>query len=113
MLAIVGVYGVVAYAVRQRAPEIALRMALGATGTSILGWLMRHWIGLVAIGAAAGVVAALLAGRLVRSLLFEISPADPIAFAAAIAVVGIAAAAACLVAARAATREWLECDMRT
>jgi predicted permease len=104
VLAVVGIYGVVAYAVGQRRPEIALRMALGASGTAVLRWLLTHWLGIVSVGAAGGIVAALLLGRLVQGLLFEISPADPLAFVAATTVFGVAALAACFVAVRAATK---------
>jgi putative ABC transport system permease protein len=103
-LALVGIYGVVAYAVGQRTPEIALRMALGATAGSILRWMLRQWLVLVACGTAAGLLAARLLGRTIESLLFHVTPGDPIAFVAASAVIGAAALVACLVAARSATR---------
>jgi putative ABC transport system permease protein len=104
VLAVVGIYGVVAYAVSQRRTEIALRMALGASRGAILRWVLRQWLQVVAAGAAAGLAAALLLGDVVRSLLFEISPADPLALAGAVALLAAAATGACLVAARGAMR---------
>ena len=104
VLAVVGTYGVVAYAVSQRTAEIALRMALGATAGGILRWTLGGWLRVVAAGVVLGIAGALALGDVVRSLLFEISPADPLALGGAVAVLALAALAACLAAARAATK---------
>jgi hypothetical protein len=66
--------------------------------------MLRQWLVLVACGTAAGLLAARLLGRTIESLLFHVTPGDPIAFVAASAVIGAAAMVACLVAARSATR---------
>ncbi len=99
-LAVVGVYGVVAYAVTQRAAEIGLRMALGADGPRILRWIFRQSFGLVAAGAIVGLLAAGLLSRYVRTLLFEISPTDIVSYSAAAAILAAAAMAAIYLAAR-------------
>jgi putative ABC transport system permease protein len=103
-LAVVGVYGVVAYAVNQRTAEIGLRMALGADVPRILRWIFRGSVGLVAIGAAAGLIGAAWLSRYVRALLFEVSPTDLWTYAGAAGVLFIAAIAAIYLAARRATR---------
>ena len=103
-LAVVGVYGVVAYAVNQRTAEIGLRMALGADVPRILRWILRQSVGLVAIGTVAGLIGAALLSRYVRALLFEISPTDVTAYAGATAVLLAAAIVAVYLAARRATR---------
>jgi putative ABC transport system permease protein len=103
-LAVVGVYGVVAYAINQRTAEIGLRMALGADVPRILRWIFRQSVGLVAIGATAGLVGAALLSRYVRALLFEVSPTDPGAYVGAAAVLLSAAIVAIYLAARRATK---------
>ncbi len=80
-LAIVGVYGVIAYGVSQRSAEIALRLTLGATRSGIVLDVMRRTAIIVAIGVSAGLTAALLSSRLLISLLFEIAPTDPATYA--------------------------------
>jgi ABC-type antimicrobial peptide transport system permease subunit len=103
-LAVVGVYGVVAYAINQRTAEIGLRMALGADVPRILRWIFRQSVGLVAIGATAGLVGAALLSRYVRALLFEVSPTDPGTYVGAAAVLLSAAIVAIYLAARRATK---------
>jgi putative ABC transport system permease protein len=103
-LTVVGIYGVVAYAVSQRTPEIALRMALGATTARIHGWILMHWLRLIGASAAIGLGAALLLGGLVRAMLFGVTPVDAPALGGAVLVIAVTAATACLVAARGATR---------
>jgi putative ABC transport system permease protein len=103
-LAVVGVYGVVAYAVNQRTAEIGLRMALGADVPRILRWILRQSVGLVAIGAVAGLIGAALLSRYVRALLFEISPTDVTTYAGAAAILMAAAIVAIYLAARRATQ---------
>ena len=103
-LALVGLYGVVAYVVGQRTHEIGLRLALGATPGRILAWVMGQAAWLVLSGAAIGVAATFAVSQYVRSLLFQITPADPAAYAMAIAVLMAAASAATFIAARRATK---------
>lgn len=79
-LAIVGVYGVIAYGVSQRSAEIALRLTLGATRTGIVMDIMRRTAVMVASGVMAGLAAAFLSSRFVANLLFEIAPTDPITY---------------------------------
>jgi predicted permease len=96
LLAAVGLYGVMAYFVRQRAPEVALRVALGATRSSIAKLVLARGARLVAFGAAIGIGGAAAGVRLIRGLPVKIEPTDPaawIAVAALLALVGIAACA--------------------
>ena len=103
-LAVFGAYGVVSYAVARRQSEIGIRMALGADRASVLSMVLRQAMTPVIVGLAAGGVAALWIGQLVASLLFEVSPRDPLAFAGASAALIAAALLACLIPARRATK---------
>src|SRR5207248_5698680 len=76
-LAMVGVYGVMSYTVGQRLSEIGLRVALGAQPAHILNLIVSQGLRLTAAGIVTGIVGALFATRLLRTLLFEISPTDP------------------------------------
>jgi putative ABC transport system permease protein len=103
VLGLVGVYGVLAYTVAQRTPEIGVRMALGAGTGDVLRLVVGHGLTLAAAGAALGVAGALAATRLLRGLLFEISPTDPATFAVAVlALLAAALLASSLPALRAA-----------
>jgi putative ABC transport system permease protein len=104
LLAALGLYSVVAYVVAQQTREIGIRMALGATWSTIVGLVLRRGGVLVAAGVVAGGVVAAAAGRLIESMLFDVSPFDPVAFAAAAAALTVAALAACIVPARRAAR---------
>jgi predicted permease len=84
LLAGVGLHGLLAYHVSQRAREIGVRIALGAQRRSILGMVMRHGLVLAVVGVAIGGGLALAAGRLIESLLAGISPTDPVSFGAAV-----------------------------
>jgi ABC-type antimicrobial peptide transport system permease subunit len=84
ILAAAGIYGVISYAVTQRTREIGIRMALGATPGEVLGGVLRTGMVLVAIGAAIGLTATLLAARLLETLLFGVSPRDPLIYSAVI-----------------------------
>ena len=77
MLAALGLYGVLAYTVRQRTQEIGIRMALGATATQVRVVVLRQAALVLAIGLVVGIAGALVLGRWLTSLVFEISPADP------------------------------------
>jgi ABC-type antimicrobial peptide transport system permease subunit len=73
-----GVYGVLAYLVRARTQEIGVRMALGATAASVQRMVLRQGLVLAAIGLAVGITFSLLAGGIIRGMLYGISPADPL-----------------------------------
>jgi putative ABC transport system permease protein len=104
VLAAVGIYGVVAYFVTQRTPEIGLRLALGATPRSVLMMVVRHGAALTVAGVTIGLTGALAATRMVTTMLFEITATDPPAYAGgAIALLAIALFA-CVVPALRAVR---------
>jgi predicted permease len=103
-LAVVGVYGVKSYVVARRTREIGIRMALGATRATVLGLVLREGLTLTAVGLAFGVGLALLCGKVVSSLLYQVSPADPPAVAGACALLAASAFVAAYVPARRATR---------
>lgn len=103
-LAAVGLYGVLATAVRQRTSEIGVRMAFGAPRARILQLTLGHGLRLSAAGIAIGVLAALMLTRVIHSMLIGVQPTDPVTFAAMAAVFMVIAAVACWVPAwRAAT----------
>jgi putative ABC transport system permease protein len=100
VLAIAGVYGVMAFTVSRRVPEIGVRVALGASPRSVLSLVMREGAMLTGAGVLLGVLLALTASRLASGLLFGVTPNDPLVVASVIAVVGSAALAACYVPGR-------------
>jgi putative ABC transport system permease protein len=100
ILAIIGLYGIMAYAVARRKGEIGIRMALGATRSRILTMVVREALLLLGIGLAFGVVLVILAGRAVQSLLFGLKATDPATMACATAGMAIVALAASLIPAR-------------
>lgn len=103
LLAAVGVYGVLSYEVGQRRRELALRSAIGATPARIFRAELRRGLMLGGLGAGLGLAAAALVTRSLRALLFEIAPTDPRSFAlAAVTLLAVVLAAACLPALRAA-----------
>jgi predicted permease len=97
LLAAVGLYGVMSYAVSQSTRELGLRMALGAEGSDLLRIVMRYGMGLAVLGIAVGAVVAGGTTRLMGDLLYQVSPRDPAAFAVALAVMAVTAVAACLI----------------
>jgi predicted permease len=99
-LAATGLYGVLAYAVAGRTHEIGVRMAMGAKRRDILVLVLRHGLGLTALGAVLGVGLALALTRMLRGILYGVSATDPWTFAAVAAVLFAAAALACTVPAR-------------
>jgi putative ABC transport system permease protein len=97
LLAAVGIFGLMAQLVVRRTPEIGLRMAVGAAPSDVLRMVLGHGATLAAIGAAAGIAGAFVLARVLRSLLYEVSPADPISYVVAAAVMAAAVLAACAV----------------
>jgi predicted permease len=103
-LAVVGVYGVVAYFVSQRTREIGVRVALGASARDILGLVVGQGLRTVSAGIVVGLAGSLLLGRLLRGLLFGVGPADPLTLLSVAALLGAVAAAAAVVPALSAAR---------
>ena len=104
VLAAVGIYGVVSFAVAGRYREIGVRLALGATANGVLALVLRQTMRPVAAGAIAGVAAASAMSSILSSVLFGVSPADPVGLGgAALLVIGVGLAAG-LIAAWPATR---------
>jgi predicted permease len=104
LLGCVGVYGIMAFATSQRTREIGIRMALGANRREILGMVLRETFVLVAVGIAAGTLAALEATRLVATFLYGLKPNDPLTIAVAALLMVAAAAVAGYLPARRASR---------
>jgi putative ABC transport system permease protein len=103
-LAAVGVYGVLSYAVTERTSEIGVRMALGAEAGQVLSMVLLDGLRLALSGVGLGVLLALALTRLMRSLLHEVSPADPVTFAIVAGLLTLVASAASFLPARRATR---------
>ncbi len=104
ILAALGIYGVISYSVTQRAQEIGIRMAVGATAWQILTGVLSRTLGLAVTGIAIGTIASLAAARLIASLLFATAPTDPVAFLGAVVLLGATALMAGFVPARRASR---------
>ncbi|MGH9793150.1 MAG: ABC transporter permease [Candidatus Acidiferrales bacterium] len=104
LLAAVGLYGVMAYTVSQRTAEMGIRMALGARPRDVLRLVLSQGARLTLAGVAIGVAGALVVTRLMKSLLFGITPADPATFASAAAGLTVVALLACWIPARRAAR---------
>jgi putative ABC transport system permease protein len=104
ILATVGIYGVMSYAVTQRTREIGLRMALGAQKQDVLKLVVGHGVVITAIGIGAGLGAAVGLTRLMSSLLFGVTATDPLTFAAVSVVLAGVALGACFVPAMRAAK---------
>jgi predicted permease len=104
LLAAIGIYGVTSYSFNQRAHEIGIRLALGAQRMHILHMVIGEGMRVVAVGLAIGLMGAAALTRFVRTMLFDVSPFDPITFAAISATLAAVAFIACLVPAQRATR---------
>ena len=103
-LAVVGIYGVMAYSVAQRTQEIGVRMALGAQQRSILWMMSRQGLTIVGIGLPAGLAIAVGVGRLVGGFLIGVGPMDPVTYATVTLLVSAVALAACYIPARRAMK---------
>lgn len=104
VLATIGVYGVIAFTVARRVREIGVRMALGAGTGAIFRMIVRQGFAPCLAGLVCGAAASAAVVRSIRSLLFEVSPEDPLTLAAAVALVAVAGLLACAIPARRATR---------
>ena len=103
-LASIGLYAIMAYSVTQRTRDIGIRMALGAQPIDVLRMIIREGWHLAMIGLVTGIVAALVATRLMRSLVFQVSTSDPATFAITAALLAAIALIASYIPARRATR---------
>jgi putative ABC transport system permease protein len=103
ILAAVGLYGVLSYAVSQRRGEIGIRMALGANASEVSAWVLKQGMKPAIAGVVAGVAGALLLSRVLKSLLFGVTPLDPLTFIVVpVVLLAISALASYLPAVRAA-----------
>lgn len=100
LISIIGIYGVINFTVARQIKEIGVRMALGARRTQVLAMVLKQGLLLTLIGSAIGLVLALVLSRIAASLLYGVSPADPLTFIAVPLFLLSAALAACLVPAR-------------
>ena len=103
-LAMAGVYGIIAYAVGQRANEIGLRMALGASAGSVLRLILRQGLALASLGLILGLAAAVAGTRLLTTMLFQVQPHDPLVYLAVAALLGAVAMVASYIPARRASK---------
>ena len=104
LLAAVGIYGVLSYAVTERTREIGIRMSLGASRARVLGQVILEGMRVAAVGFVVGIAGALAFGRVLASLLHEVKPGDPAIFAATAGFLALVALLACYVPARRAAR---------
>jgi predicted permease len=104
VMAIIGLYGVVAFMAAQRTQEIGIRMALGATRADVMRLILREGFRLIAIGGAIGLAAALALSRVLQTVLFGVSPRDPISFGAVTVLLALVALIAILIPARSAMK---------
>jgi putative ABC transport system permease protein len=104
VLAAIGIYGVMAYAVAQRTTEIGVRMALGARPSEVFRLVLGDGLRITGIGVALGLAGSVLVGRWLTTLLFGVKPGDPATLAATAGLLLLVAAAACFIPARRATR---------
>ena len=104
LLAVVGVYGVKAYAVQRRTREIGIRLALGADRRAVFSLIALQGVLQTAVSVGLGLALSLLAGRILSTMLFAVSPADPVSLAVAAVLLFASALLACYLPARRATR---------
>ena len=104
LLAMVGVFGIIAYSVQQRMREFGVRIALGATTSQVLGLVLGGAARMIGIGAAIGLATAALLSRSISAFLFGVQPLDPVTFVTVALVLAVTATAAALVPAMRAAR---------
>jgi predicted permease len=104
LMAVIGLYGVISFVATQRTQEIGVRMALGATRVDILRLIAGEGVRLIVLGGVLGLGAALATAQLLKSLLFNVEPHDPVTYAAVALLLAVVALAATLIPARAAMR---------
>jgi ABC-type antimicrobial peptide transport system permease subunit len=104
LLIVIGIYGVVSYAVAQRTREIGIRMALGAEKTSILTMVLKQGLVLLTIGLAIGVAGAIGLTRFLSSYLYEVSTTDPVTFVLVPLLITTVSMLACFIPARQAAK---------
>jgi putative ABC transport system permease protein len=104
LLAAIGIYSVLSYSVRQRVPEIGVRLALGARMTDVLRMVVLEGMKPTLLGVGIGLAAALAMGRLVASLIFQVKPTDPTTFLAVAALLALIALLACVIPAYRASK---------
>ncbi|MES2693171.1 MAG: ABC transporter permease, partial [Verrucomicrobiota bacterium] len=104
VLAAIGLYSVLAYVVSQRTAEIGIRMALGAQSSEVVGLIMRSGLSLVALGLVLGLAASAGAATLIRTLLFNVEPLDPLIYGGVAALFALVAILACLIPSLRASR---------
>lgn len=104
VLAATGLYGLLAFYVRERTHEMGIRMALGARSSHVVRTVVQRGMGMVAVGLAVGAVGGIASAQFMRSLLFDIAPTDPMTFLASSACLVAVALVACLIPALRATR---------
>ena len=104
LMAVIGLYGVIAYVASQRTQEIGVRMALGATRVGILRLIAGEGLRLIVVGGVIGIGAALATTQMLKSLLFQVGAHDPVSFIAVTLLLALVALAATLIPARAAMK---------
>jgi ABC-type antimicrobial peptide transport system permease subunit len=104
LLAALGLYGVLSYSVTARTQEIGVRMALGARASAVAGMVARDAFRVLALGAFAGILGAWAAGRLLETLLFDVSVSDPATYALVVCVLAVVAMGAAFLPVRRAAR---------
>ena len=104
LMAVIGLYGVISFVATQRTQEIGIRMALGATRLNILRLIAAEGVRLILLGGVLGLAAALASAQLLKSLLFNVAPHDPLTYAAVTLLLAMVALAATLIPARAAMK---------
>jgi putative ABC transport system permease protein len=104
LLGVVGIYGVIAYVVAQRRREVGIRMALGAAAGEVQRLFVRHGLMITTVGLVFGAISAAALSQVLGALLFNVSPLDPVAYAAGIVALGLVAVLATWIPARQATR---------
>jgi putative ABC transport system permease protein len=103
-LAAAGIYGVLSYSIARRTREIGIRISLGASRSEVLGMLVKQGLALAVAGAIGGFAGSIFLAKLMKGMLYEVRPNDPVALAAALLTLTIAALLAAFIPARRATR---------